>query len=520
MEKTSSRDRSHTSQHPRVSRRFVLKGAAATTALASAGCQSAHIGSLTGIDYHQQDAMGLADLVRTGQVSASELLEEAIGRAIVQDKRLNFLAQEMFDYGRKQIAQGLPEGPFKGVPFLEKDLNMHIAGVRSGQGSRLFDGYIASVTSELVKRHEAAGLVIFGKTTTPEFGLTGTTESIAEGATRNPWNLAYSSGGSSGGASAAVASGVVPMAHASDGGGSIRIPASACGLFGLKPSRGRIPLGPGRTEGWGGMSTNGAVSRSVRDTAALLDATHGPEPGSRYTAPNPSGTFLSQVKKSPGKLKIALMLDPISGTAVDPEVIHATRRVALLCEDLGHHVEEASFKIDAAKLGAASFAIVSTGLANLIDARAAEANLIIGPEVLEPVTLALYNTGKQTSGMAVAAGSTIHQNAAITVAEFMQRYDLILSPVMATPPTLLGRLGLNNTDFAAFGKASGAYIPFTSIFNVTGQPSMSVPLNTSKSGLPIGAMFSARYGEEAVLLKLAGQLENAEPWFQRSPPSI
>ena len=500
-----------------LSRWAMLKGAATTAIGAGVYTPGVAKGAITGIDYSRQDAISLAQLVRTGQVSAAELLEEAIERAVRQDQQLNFLAQEMFDYGRAKTASGLPEGPFTGVPFLEKDLNIHIAGFRSGQGSRLLNGFAADVTSELVKRHETAGLVIFGKTTTPEFGLTGTTESIAEGATRNPWNLAYSSGGSSGGASAAVASGSIPMAHASDGGGSIRIPASACGLFGLKPSRGRIPLGPGRTEGWGGMSTNGAVSRTVRDTAALLDATHGPEPGSRYVAPNPSGTFLSQVNKAPGNLRIALMLDLISGTPVDGEVIEATRRVARLCEDLGHFVEEASLELDAAQLGEASFAIVATGLVNMIDARAAEAGVVVGPDVLEPVTLELYNLGKNLPGTAVAAGHSVHQKAAITVAEFMSDYDVILSPVMATPPALLGRLSLDNSDFAAFGEASGAFIPFTSIFNITGQPSMSVPLSMSSAGLPIGAMFSGRYGDEAQLLRLAGQLERAEPWFHRTP---
>lgn len=497
-------------------RREVLGGAAALTALSACNTVNAR-GAMTGIDYLQHDAMSLAGLVRAGDVSASELLEEAITRAGTQDARLNFLAQEMFDYGRERIAAGLPDGPFTGVPFLEKDLHMHIAGYPSGQGSRFYNDYVPDFTSELVQRHEAAGLVIFGKTTTPEFGLTGTTESIAEGPTRNPWDLTRSSGGSSGGAAAAVASGVIPLAHASDGGGSIRIPASNCGLFGLKPSRGRVPMGPLRTEGWGGNSTNGCISRSVRDTAALLDATHGIEPGSRYGAPAPDGSFLSQVSRAPGSLRIALMLEPVSGAPVDPQVIAATQAAAQLCESLGHHVEERNLRLDAAAIGQANFALVSTALAADLDARAAATGLAIGPDLLEPVTLGFYTIGKQMPGTAVAAANATMQEVSVAVARFMQDFDVILSPVLASPPAELGIYAMDNPDFQAWGQAIGAYVPFTGLFNSTGQPSMSVPLAMSDGGLPIGAMFSGRYGDEATLLRLAGQLEQANPWFNTLP---
>lgn len=499
-----------------LSRRELLGGAAAITALSACTTVSAR-GSMTGIDYTAHDAMSLAALVRAREVSASELLEEAITRAATQDARLNFLAQDMFDYGRQRIAQGLPEGPFTGVPFLEKDLHMHITGYPSGQGSRFYAGYVPDFTSELVRRHEAAGLVIFGKTTTPEFGLTGTTESLAEGLTRNPWNPEYSSGGSSGGSASAIAAGVVPLAHASDGGGSIRIPASNCGLFGLKPSRGRVPMGPQRTEGWGGSSTNGCLSRSVRDTAALLDATHGVEPGSRYGAPDPDGSFLSQVTRAPGQLRIALMLEPVSGAPVDPQVVEATRAAARLCESLGHIVEERSLRLDAGAFAQANFALVSTALAADLDARAAATGLAIGPDLLEPITLGFYAIGKQMPGTAVAAANVTMQEVSVAVARFMVDYDVILSPVLATPPAALGVHGLNNPEFAAWGAAIGAYTPFTGLFNATGQPSMSVPLSMSAGGLPIGAMFSGRYGEEATLLRLAGQLEQAAPWFDRLP---
>lgn len=474
----------------------------------------------TGLDYVKHDALSLADLVAKKDVSPIELLEEAIGRASAQDKRLNFLASELYDFGRKQIELGLPNGPFHGVPFLEKDLHMHIAGERSGQGSRLYSNYRPDFKSELVDRHQKSGLVIFGKTTTPEFGLTGTTESLAEGPTRNPWNLEHSSGGSSGGAASAVAAGVIPLAHASDGGGSIRIPASACGLFGLKPSRGRVPMGPVRTEGWGGNSTNGAVSRSVRDSAALLDATHGLEPGSRYSAPAPGGTFLSNVSRDPGRLRIALMLSPISGAPVDPEIVEAAKSAARLCEDLGHIVEEAAPKVDAAAMGEANFALISTALASDLGAFAEATGQTLGPDTLEPITLGFVGYGQQVPGTAVAKAHGTIQEIAISVAQFMADYDIILSPVLADNTAKLGVHDLNNADFAAWGQAVGAYVPFTGLFNTTGQPSMSVPLGMSASGLPIGTMFTARYGDEQMLFRLAGQLERAAPWFDRLPEGI
>ena len=504
----------------RVTRRSVLRSGAAVMASAAlgGGAALAKSRSLAKDDeFLKYDAMGLAALVRRREVSPSELLDHAAARMVEQDARFNFIAHEMVDYGRAQIAKGLPKGPFTGVPFLVKDLNTHIVGHPTGQGSRLYKGYTPNVTSELVRRQEAAGLVIFGKTTTPEFGLTGTTESLAEGATLNPWNPAHSSGGSSGGASSAVAAGVVPMAHASDGGGSIRIPASACGLFGLKPSRGRVPMGPLRTEGWGGLSTNGVISRSVRDTAAMLDATHGVELGSRYGAPTPDGSFLSQVTKKPGRLRIALMLKPLSGAPVDAEVLAATRAAAKLCEDLGHIVEEAAPQIDPAPMGEASFAIISTALGVDIDARAKALGVAVDGAVLEPITLTFYHAGKQIPGSMVANAHNVLQDVSIKVAQFMANYDIILSPVLASPSAPIGVHDLTKTDFAKWGAAAAAYIPFPGLFNMTGQPSMSVPLAMAQSGLPIGIMFTGRYGDEATLLRLAGQLERAAPWFDRMP---
>lgn len=467
------------------------------------------------LDRH--DALGLARLVRDKAVSPGELLDQAIARAEAGDARFNFMAQKLYAFGRKAIADGLPDGPFRGVPLLLKDLHTNIAGERTGQGSRFYADYRPDFTSELVRRHQAAGFVIFGKTTTPEFGLTATTESLACGQTRNPWNPARIAGGSSGGSAAAVAAGVVPIAHASDGGGSIRIPASCCGLFGLKPSRGRVPMGPARTEGWGGLSTQHAISRSVRDSAAMLDATHGIEVGSRYGAPTPEGSFLSQVGRDPGKLRVALMLQTPAGTPVDPECVAAARAAAKLLESLGHHVEEAAPKVDVAALGTANFAAISTALAVDVEDRAKLTGIAPSPEMLEKVTLTFLEYSKQFRGIDVARANNVFQETAIAIARFMVDFDIILSPTVAAPPIELGRLDLMPDDFATWGHDIAAFTPWTGLSNATGQPSMSLPLAMAKDGLPIGVMMTGRYGDEATLLRLAGQVERAAPWFDRRP---
>lgn len=499
-------------------REVVASGAAAMAALAAGKAGAAGAPASTGsspLDKH--DALGLAELVRKRKVSPSELLEAAIARADALNPRFNFMAQRHYDLARGKLAQGLPKGPFTGVPWLLKDLNTHIAGELSEGGSRFFQGNRAKVTSELVRRIEAAGFVVFGKTTVPEFGITATTENKLNGDTRNPWNPRHIAGGSSGGAAVAVASGVLPAAHATDGGGSIRIPASCCGLFGLKPSRGRVPMGPGRTEGWGGLSTHHAISRSVRDSAAILDATWGTEPGSRYGAPDPDGTFLANVTRRPGKLRIALMVSPITGSPVDAECIEAARAAARLCESLGHHVEEAAPKFDVAALSLASFSIIGPSIAADVADRA-KATGIDPSRTLEPISLAFIEYGKRFSAMDYARANNTFQQAAITMAQFMANYDVILSPTLAAPPLELGRINLTpDCDFNTWGQRAAVFSAFTQIANFTGQPGMSVPLAMSQAGLPIGVQFLGRYGQEDLLFRLAGQLERAAPWAQRRP---
>lgn len=498
----------------KLTRRETLAAGAAAVAAPALGSGGNAMDSV--LDQH--DSLGLAALVRARKVSPAELLEAAIARAEALNPRFNFMAQKHYDYARRRIAEGLPKGPFTGVPWLLKDLYTYIAGELTEGGSRLYKGYRATVTSELVRRYEAAGLVIFGKTTTPEYGLTGTTENRLTGDTRNPWNPAHSSGGSSGGAAVAVAAGVIPAAHASDGGGSIRIPASCCGLFGLKPSRGRVPMGPLRTEGWGGLSTNHAITRSVRDSAAILDISHGIEVGSRYGAPAPREGFLAQVDKHPGKLRIALMTRPIAGSPVDPECIEAARATARLCESLGHHVEEARIELDAALLGWASFVSIGPAIAADIADRGKVLGITPGPDLVEPIVLAFAEYGKTFTAMDAARASGVLQDAAIKVGQFMQRYDLVLTPTLAAPPIALGRINLTpDCSFQEWGQRAAVYSPFCQLANLTGQPSMSVPLAMSSAALPIGTMFTARYGDEATLLRLAGQLERAAPWKNRRP---
>jgi Asp-tRNA(Asn)/Glu-tRNA(Gln) amidotransferase A subunit family amidase len=463
------------------------------------------------------DSLGLAALVKARKVSPAELLEGAIARAEQLNPRFNFLAQRHYDRARKAVAAGLPDGPFRGVPWLLKDLGAYMAGEVTESGSRLFRGYRSTVTSELVKRVERAGFVIFGKTTSPEFGLTGTTENKLTGDTRNPWNPAHITGGSSGGAAAAVSAGVVSTAHASDGGGSIRIPASCCGLFGLKPSRGRVPMGPPHTEGWGGLSVEHAITHSVRDSAAILDVIAGIEPGSRYGAPSPRESFLSQVTRSPGRLRIALMTRPLAGTPVDPQCVDAAHAAARLCESLGHHVTEAAPKIDAAELGFASFVITGASVAAEVEDRAKAAGLDPAT-LLEPITQGFVEYGKQFSARDYVRANNIFQAAALTMATFMQDYDVILTPTLAAPPLELGRINLTpDCDFKTWGDRTGAFAAFTPIANMTGQPAMSVPLAMSREGLPIGIQFIGRYGAEALLFRLAGQLERAAPWSRRQP---
>ncbi len=462
------------------------------------------------------DAIGLADLVRKNEVTPTELLEAAIERMQVVDPRINAVPILHEDFARRQIANGLPDGPFRGVPFLLKDLTI-LEGTQTHFGSRAFKDYTADHSSTLAVRYLKAGLTIFGKTNSPEFGLSFTTEPVLHGPTRNPWSLAHSTGGSSGGAAAAVAARILPVAHATDGGGSIRVPAACCGVFGLKPTRARTPLGPDRLEGWAGMSYAHVISLSVRDSAAMLDATHGAEPGSPYAAPPPERPFLDQVSRAPGKLRIAFTDRHPDGSAIDPEVAAAVRGVATLLEKLGHSVEEGAPKT-AGDAGAITRTIIASSTTFLLRQRAADLGREIGLDDVEFVTFAIQSLAAQISGADYVAATVAMHQIGRQFAQFFETADVFLSPTLCLPPLELGRLDMMSRDVDAYMALIGRYVPGTALFNMSGQPSMSVPLAWSRSGLPLGMMFSARFGDEATLFRLAAQLEKERPWRDKKPP--
>jgi amidase/6-aminohexanoate-cyclic-dimer hydrolase len=466
-------------------------------------------------EYGSYDGVGLAKLVREKQVSPKELLDEAVARTAKVDSQINAVVVKHYDHAERQIEKGLPDGPFTGVPFLLKDLVL-LQGTRTTFGASLHKDNVADHSSTLAQRFVDAGVTIFGKSSSPEFGLMPTTESRLFGPTRNPWNLAHSSGGSSGGAAAAVAARVVPVAHASDGGGSIRIPASASGVFGLKPTRARNPLGPDRGEGWGGFSCGHVVSISVRDSAVMLDAIHGPEPSSPYAAPAPERPFAQEVGRDPGRLRIAFTGRSPYGDAIDPEIAAAVREVASLLASLGHHVEER-----APPLAADPAAVMSTIVAanTALSVRLAEQNhgRAMTENDFELLTLAsAHNAQKATATDYVDAQLGAFQISR-ALATFFASCDVFLCPTLCSPPLRIGELDTMSQDLSHIAPILRRYMPATSMFNMSGQPAMSVPLAWDAAGLPLGMMFSARFGDEATLFRLAAQLEQTRPWKDKLP---
>ncbi len=468
-------------------------------------------------DYEAYDGLGLAELVSKREVKPEELLDAAIERVERLNPTLNAVVYEWVDEARAAVQQGLPDGPFRGVPFLLKDLHAYFAGQPISNGSKLFDGFVPDHDTELVARYRRAGLAIFGRTASPEFGFTATTESALHGETNNPWHPAHTPGGSSGGAAACVAAGILPLANASDGGGSIRIPASCCGLFGMKPTRGRNPMGPDVGEGWGGMSTAHVLTRSVRDCAAMLDATAGPDVGAPYCAPAPPRPFLEEVGADPGRLRIALITRPFNDAELHADCRATVEDAARLCERLGHAVEPAEIELDAAELGRATMTIIGANIRSVAEDRAVALGREFGPEGLEPITYfsALAADNAKAADYARAT-RTIHA-VGRRVAALFDDYDVLLSPTMASPPLELGRLSLSRPDVEGFQTDIAFAVAFTSLFNVAGNPAMSVPLAWNEAGLPIGIQFAGPYGNESGLYRLAAQLEQASPWKDRRP---
>jgi amidase len=470
-------------------------------------------------DLAMLDASAQAALVRKGEVEPVELVRAAIVRVERLNPALNAVITPMYERALKEAAGELHEGPFRGVPYLLKDLGAQVAGVRYTEGSRFLAEFVSRHDQELVHRHRRAGLVAIGKTNTPEFGILPTTEPELAGPTRNPWNLEHSSGGSSGGSAAAVASGMVPLAHASDGGGSIRIPASCCGLFGLKPTRMRNPTGPALGDGLAGHSVEHGLTLSVRDSAGLLDASAGPDPGAPYFAPPPARPFSEEVFAHPGRLRIALTTASLTGVPVDPECVRAAEDTARLCEELGHHVLPFTpAGLDADEISSAFLVLYMTGVGSAIESWSRALGREPAAGDFEPLTWAMREvaTGYGAVDYMLALGQL--QLISRRIASFYSDFDLWLTPVLTEPPPPLGTFDAPADNPMLPLMRAAMYVPFTPLANVTGQPAMSVPLHWTGDGLPVGSQFMGRYGDEATLFRLAAQLEEARPWASRRPP--
>jgi amidase len=471
-------------------------------------------------DLARLDAMGQADLVRSGQASAAELVDAAIDRIEQVNPELNAVIHPLFDKARRAIAAGVPDGPFAGVPMVLKDLSCHSAGDPFHEGMRHLrdQGWVEDEDTFLAAKFRAAGFVFVGKTNTPELGILPTCEPHAHGATKNPWNTAHSTGGSSGGSAAAVASGMVALGHANDGGGSIRIPASECGLVGLKPTRARNSLGPEYGDVFGGLVHEHVVTRSVRDTAAVLDAVHGPMPGDPYVAPPPARPFLDEVGADTGRLRIGILTSAV-GADVHPDCVAAAEDAARLLSSLGHTVEaEYPKAMDDPEVTQQFITFWSAGNAWSLDYWERKTGTTIGADDVEPLTWALCEMGRSFTAPQWLSSREWLQRWSRDMAEWWDSgYDLLLTPTIAEPPPLLGAFDSppDNPLHGLF-RAAGL-VPFTPAFNITGQPAISLPLHWNDAGLPIGVQLVSAFGLEDVLLRVSAQLEQARPWAEKLP---
>ena len=474
---------------------------------------------MTPEEYLAEDAVGLAALVAKGEVAPGAPLEAAIALADARNPAVNAICLRLDAMAREAVARGLPEGPLRGVPYLLKDIGARLAGAPTRFGSRVWPDAPSETDSEVVARLKAAGLAIFGKTTTPELGLAAATETTLTGDTRNPWDLSRSPGGSSGGAAAAVAAGIVPAAHASDGGGSIRIPASHCGLVGLKPTRGRVSFVPDAGEGWGGLATQHAVTRSVRDSAAMLDAVAGPVAGDPYHAPHQAEPFSAALARPPGRLRVALQLEPLSGVEVDPDCRAAALDAARLLESMGHEIEEARPPGDWEELGGALWVLVASNVAATVKAAFAAKGRPPRREDMERVTWEAVEAARDWGAEAYpAALAAIHRQGR-RMAAFHARFDLLLTPAVAAPPPPIGAQHMDRSDPETYLVTLHRMTAFTQLANLTGQPSIALPIRRTAGGLPVGAMFTGRFGDDSGLLCLAAAIEAALPPAPRPEPA-
>lgn len=462
------------------------------------------------------DATAQAELVRKKEITPTELLEAAIERIERINPKINAVVTPMYDQARAAVAGPLPEGPFTGVPFLLKDILAPYAGVRLTFGAELLAGSVPEHDGELTIRYKKAGLVICGRTNAPEFGFLPTTESRFHGSCRNPWNLDYGTGGSSGGSAAAVAAGLVSMAHSNDGGGSIRIPASCCGVFGLKPTRARNPLGPDMGDLVSGLVCEHVVTRSVRDSAAALDATSGPDLGDPYWAPPPERPFLEEVGAPPGNLRIGFAKSSQAGS-VHAECVRAVEQAAALCADLGHRVEEKPLDIPQDRFGEAFAILYASNMLRIKTAIEQATRTPIDSEQMEIPSWLMCELGKKYTGGDYLNAVGELQGISRQVARQMLDYDVLLTPVLAKPPLPLGSFDSTPEEPLKALAATTDWVLFTQVSNATGQPAMSVPLYWTDDNLPIGLQFIGRFGDEATLFRLAAQLEEARPWSGRRP---
>ena len=490
-------------------------------------------------EYDAHDALGLAELVRRGEIKSGELVEACISRIRRLNPEINSVVFELFDAARERSKETLGEGPFAGVPFLVKDLIQRIPGVPTQEGSRFFKDWTPGDETNLYRRWINAGVIPVAKTATSELGLLPVVETELHGATRNPWMLDRTAGGSSGGSGASVAAGIAPMASGGDGGGSIRIPASCCGLFGHKPSRARNPSGPFASEHWSGYVSEHVLTRTVRDSAAMLDATHGPEETSPYYAAPIEGTFLEAAERDPRPLKIAFHCEPALPATVHPDCKAAVEDAARLCAELGHRVDEVSPGHDTMALGRAFLKVIGANVAAEIREGEKTRNRRATSKDFQLTTWVTGMLGRAISGEDFLVAARELQTEARRLVDVYRDYDLILTPTLGTPPVRIGELDPKGADLIAqkvlaaldwsaplastkiidqAAQSTFSFVPFTPVANFTGQPSMSVPLHWNAEGLPIGVMFTGRPEEETLMFSLAGQLERARPWRDRRPP--
>jgi len=470
-------------------------------------------------DYCNYDGLGLADLVARGEVTPGELADAAWEAIERLNPELNAVLQVLRQEASAEIAVGLPEGPFRGVPFGIKELVLHAKNVRCDMGSRLAQGYVPPEDSELMARFRRAGLVTVATTQTPELGYNPTTETVLFGPVRNPWDPSRSAGGSSGGSGASVAAGILPLAHANDGGGSIRIPASANGLVGLKPTRDRVPTGPDYGDPLCGWAIEFAVTRSVRDSAALLDAVAGPDVGAPGHIAPPQRPYRDEVGAPAGSLRIAWTTESFSGEPIDPECADAVTRTVALLEELGHDVVEARPQIEWETFLDHTHVVWVTFNAAAAESIGQERGRTPSLENLEAVTWACVEDGKRYTAVDLIHALEYGNQLSRSVGAFFTGYDAFVTPTMARPAVPLGEVDQNAAGLSARGWTEQVfrYCSFTPLFNTTGQPAISLPLHWTADGRPVGVQFAGRFGDEATLLRLAAQLEEARPWAERRP---